>query len=957
MSGPRFIRRPGRSLTSRIVATIATIAGGGVFIVTLGVAMWVYRDGEADAVTQTSANAAVMANELGIVLGKAAYVARANQRFLQRGLEERGLTREATTAHFREVLAREANLQGVWLITEPNGFDGRDHANRGAFGSSAQGEYYPYWYRRPDGTLVQDTTGQRGNVAEDRRLPFYRDPVSRDDIIVTQPYRWKLGEGSGGTMSMTSIALPVRANGKLVGVAGVDLFLSDLSALVLREARAPEMHFALISDEGLVALSSDRTLLGKPLTVLPIPAENLKRATAAGRAGSVGSWDGERAIVIVQPMAFEGARGGWTLVVAEPTAWALAQTRNMLAGATLVGGLLILLAILLARRLGETLSNPITRMAQTMRAMADGDMDAATPDDLLDSELIDMARAVEAFRACAQDLVTAEDARRTAERVSRERAMQLRIAGANLPLDDFMTLILREAMTLTRADGAVVELIDGDDLICRAAAGTMASLNTLQPPKLSLSWEAVRLQQTLMSDVCPEDDRVSQHAVKNFSIGAMAVTPLVDGGRVVGTLKVTSSRTNAFTVEDGDALQVLSPLIASALSREMAREAAEAANRAKSEFLANMSHEIRTPLNGILGMADLLSRAEMSPRDREMAQIIRSSGLTLDRLLSDILDLARIEAGQVHVESEPFHLGDAARAVAGLSRLKAEEKGVALTVEVAPQVDRVFRGDVVRVRQVMTNLVSNAVKFTARGSVTIRVSPADEGRVRVQVDDTGVGFAPGRKDHVFGRFQQADGSITRRFGGTGLGLDISRRLAALMGGDLDCHSEPGVGSSFWMDVPLELAEVAATAPMETLEPTSAGAAQVRILAADDHATNRKVVELILAEAGADLVIVDDGAQALEQFRLGGFDVVLMDMQMPVMDGLTATAAMRRHEAEQGLAPTPILMLTANALPEHVAAARKAGADGHIAKPITATGLLEAISTALAAEPVARSAVG
>ncbi|MDB5453844.1 MAG: sensor hybrid histidine kinase, partial [Caulobacteraceae bacterium] len=814
MSGPRFIRRPGRSLTSRIVATIATMAGGAVFITTLAVAGLVYRDGKADAVTQTSATAAVMANQLSIVLGKAVYVARDNRRFLRRYLEGPGIAREEATEHFRRVLARESNLQGVWLITEPNAFDGRDSEYRGAFASSAQGEYYPYWYRRRDGILVQDTTGQRANVAEDRRQPFYTDPVRRDDVVVTQPFTWKLGEGSGDLMSMTSIALPVRANGRLVGVTGVDLFLGDISALLLRDVQAPEMHFAVISDEGMVALSSDRRLLGEPRAGLPMSAKVFEQATAAGRLGTVGSWGSEQAIVVVLPLAFEGVNGSWTLVVAEPMAWALKLTRNLLAGAFIVGGTLIVVAILLALRLGRTLSEPITAMAQTMRAMADGDMDAPAPDDLVDSELADMARALEAFRVCARDLAQAEAGRQVAERTSRERAVQLRITGANLPLDQFMDLIAQEAMALTRADGASVELLDGEDLVSRAVAGILTRYIGCKSPQISLSHEAVRRQETLMSHDSLQDDRVHKAAIVGCGIRSMAVTPLIDGGQVIGSLKVCSSLAGAFTAEDGVALQVLSPLIAAAMSREMAREAAEAANRAKSEFLANMSHEIRTPLNGILGMADLLTRAEMSARDREMAEIIRSSGLTLDRLLSDILDLARIEAGEVHIEGEPFHLGEAARAVAGLSRLGAEAKGLVFTVEVAAEADRVFRGDAVRMRQVMTNLASNAVKFTAEGEVAMRVTVAPSGVVRVRVDDSGVGFDPSRKDQVFGRFQQADGSITRRFGGTGLGLDISRRLAELMGGTLDCDSTPGKGSSVWLDVPLEPAEaaVAETAP-------------------------------------------------------------------------------------------------------------------------------------------------
>ena len=391
-----------------------------------------------------------------------------------------------------------------------------------------------------------------------------------------------------------------------------------------------------------------------------------------------------------------------------------------------------------------------------------------------------------------------------------------------------------------------------------------------------------------------------------------------------------------------------------------AKAAAETANQAKSEFLANMSHEIRTPLNGVVGMADLLCRSGLPPREREFAEIIRSSGQTLERLLSDILDLARVESGGVTLEQTAFHLGEAVRGVAALSRLRAEEKGLELKLSIDPMLDGHVEGDPTRIRQILTNLLSNAIKFTESGSVEVSATAPREGFMRLAVRDSGVGFDAAAKARVFRRFEQADGSITRRFGGTGLGLAICRQLAELMGGELDCVSAPGEGSTFWADLPLKLAEAPQTAPAD--EPNAADFEGVlRVLVADDHATNRKVVDLILSGAGAETTCVEDGAQAVEAFRAGVFDLVLMDMQMPVLDGLSAVRAIRTWEAEQGRSPTLILMLTANTLPEHVAAGAEAGADGHIAKPITAGRLLAAVDDALsglgdggAAETAARS---
>lgn len=375
-----------------------------------------------------------------------------------------------------------------------------------------------------------------------------------------------------------------------------------------------------------------------------------------------------------------------------------------------------------------------------------------------------------------------------------------------------------------------------------------------------------------------------------------------------------------------------------------ARDAAEAANRAKSEFLANMSHEIRTPLNGVIGVAQVLSGTPLDDRQQEMLELIRSSSATLQHLLSDILDLARVESGRMELRKEPFDLGKAVNEAARLYSAQAEDKGLRFFVDMAPEARVWIDGDVVRLKQILTNLVSNAVKFTAQGFVSLTVTRgagADgEPVFRFMVEDTGVGFDAAARARLFSRFEQADGTITRRFGGTGLGLAICRELAAMMDGDLDCESEPGGGSAFILTVPLlEVAAPAEPAPTQAVADAGADARPIRVLLADDHPVNRKVVELILSQARVELSMVEDGAQALAAFRDGAFDVVLMDMQMPIMDGLTATREIRLHESAMGARRTALVMLTANALPEHIAAAREAGADRHLPKPFNAEALI------------------
>ena len=380
----------------------------------------------------------------------------------------------------------------------------------------------------------------------------------------------------------------------------------------------------------------------------------------------------------------------------------------------------------------------------------------------------------------------------------------------------------------------------------------------------------------------------------------------------------------------------------------VAVEAAEAASRLKSQFLANVSHEIRTPLNGVLGMAQVMERDELSPAQAERLGAIRDSGHALLQILNDVLDLSKIEAGEFELLPAEFDVGDLVeRTVAAFSGA-AEAKGLKLAAKVESNADGVWLGDAVRLRQILSNLISNAIKFTDKGEVTLVAEPCAEA-LCFAVHDTGIGIAAEALPKLFSKFSQLDESNTRRFGGTGLGLAISRELAQMMRGDIQVESELGAGSTFRVTVPLRrIGERASKAPAKAALPAPpTPERQVRILAAEDNATNRRVLTALLSPLGADLTIVDDGVAAIEAWRAGAFDLILMDIQMPGVSGLAAAQAIRAHEASRGLEPVPIIALSANAMSHQVDSYLAAGMSAHVAKPIDAAQLFSTIADVLA----------
>lgn len=384
------------------------------------------------------------------------------------------------------------------------------------------------------------------------------------------------------------------------------------------------------------------------------------------------------------------------------------------------------------------------------------------------------------------------------------------------------------------------------------------------------------------------------------------------------------------------AVSDVTALVLAEQARETALEEARRANISKSNFLAKMSHEIRTPLNGVLGISDILAETVTDAASQQMIGVLRNSGGLLMGIINDLLDMSKIEADALELEVIPFRLCDLARRTEEVHTLRAAEKGLSFSVSINDPDDSLRMGDAQRLAQVLHNLIGNAIKFTAQGHVNVRIMALDALKVRLEVEDTGIGMTGEQAGRVFDPFTQADSSISRRFGGTGLGMSIVKRLTEMMGGTVHLSSVPEKGTTITIDLPLPVATASndrRAVPRDGAVADAVNLPALSVLAADDNKTNQMILGIMLGQLGALVTMADDGPSALAQFSAGKFDLLVLDISMPGMDGVQLLHAIRAEEKRRNLPRTPALAFTANAMSHQIESYRAAGFDDCVTKPL------------------------
>lgn len=538
----------------------------------------------------------------------------------------------------------------------------------------------------------------------------------------------------------------------------------------------------------------------------------------------------------------------------------------------------------------------------------------------------DVVRAVLTRRKATQAIGKAQ------EDLARERAFLQGIVSTNA--SGF--LVFDEQGVIIYANDASEDILGvaADDLIGKPFDSPDWKVTSLQGQPISRAQMPFSI--VMQTGEIVQNHRVAVHCDGSTRYVSINAAPIANA--------VSARRRVVYAVTD------VTALVEAEQEREAALAAAQHANEAKSNFLANMSHEIRTPLNGILGISSMLGESLTDPAQRQMVSVLQDSGNLLMSIINDLLDMTKIEADALVLEHIPFSLSQLARRIEDVHTLRASEKGLSFAVHLDDPSGRDRLGDPHRLMQIIHNLVSNALKFTEFGFVHVRLSAPDDAQIRLQVSDSGIGMSAEQQAKVLEPFMQADTTISRRFGGTGLGMSIVSRLIDMMQGTLTIESAPGKGTRVTITLPLAAAPATDKPECTAPVPIQGVMRPLRVLAADDNRTNQMILGMMLGQLGASVTMADDGLAALDHYRAGTFDVMLLDISMPKLDGVTLLSTLRSIEASEGRKRVPAFAFTANAMTHQIQGYLDAGFDGCLTKPLRLERLRETLLDVINDDP-------